>query len=340
MKLFGNSRSAARTGTASRENIEKMPGAWSSLGKGKKVLLIVLSVLFVLVLALALFVKLYIKPPEVTAPSVSTENVDPVTGEPVQQEQTANGLKPGYFNILLAGTDNDGLRTDTMMIARLDTVSHTMALMSVPRDTMLRTENGNPYKLNSVYGMGGCGHDGMEALMLELEDILGFMPSGYALVNLDAFIELVDVIGGIYYDVPERMYHNDPTQDLYIDLYPGYQHLDGKKAMQLVRFRGYAQADIQRTHVQQDFIIEVAKQCVSKPGKIGDYIDIFSRNVTTNFTAGNLLYFAQELMKCDLDSMTTYTLPGRDVWLDAAYYDLIDEEVKAIVEKDFDPHLD
>lgn len=334
MKLFGNSRDAARSGTQSRENKVKKGR------NGKKMLIIVLSVILALVLVMAVLVAVYVKPPEIIDSGIATEQLDPDTGDVAQSEQTET-MKKGYFNILLAGTDNDGIRTDTMMIARIDAVNHSVALMSIPRDTLIESSTGAPAKLNSVYGANGCGEEGMEALMLELERILGFMPSGYALVDLDVFVELVDAVGGVYFDVPERMYHIDPTQDLYIDLEPGYQQLDGEKAMQLVRFRGYVQADIQRTHVQQDFIVEVAKQCISKPGKIGDYIEIFSRNVLTNFTTGNLLYFAQELMQCDLDNMTSYTLPGTDLWLDAvAYYDLIPSEVLKIVEKDFNPYLD
>ena len=336
MKLFGNSKAAARTKKHVQTPCDDNRTGWQSIRKWKRVTIILLSVFLVLAIGLAVFLNSFVKPPAPPAP------VGPANSETNQQgdsnvEQT-DGLKPGFYNILLAGTDNDGLRTDTMMIARLDTVNDSVALMSIPRDTMIEL-NGRVAKLNSVYGVYGCGQAGMEALMLEIEKILGFMPSGYALVDLDMFMELVDAIGGVYYDVPERMYHNDPTQNLLIDLQPGYQHLDGEKAMQLVRYRGYAQADIQRTKVQQEFIIKVVKQCLSKPGKISDYIDIFSRNVVTNFTAGNLLYFGQELLQCDLSTMVSYTLPGRDVWTDAAYYDLIDEEVAAIVEKDFNPYV-
>lgn len=339
MKLFGNSHQAARI-QDTKKPCEASAGGWKSISKAKRVVIIVLAVLLLLTVAAGVFLKTFVKPPEPTAtilPGTSENTPEP---DNTNNTEPDNGMKPGFYNILLAGTDNDGLRTDTMMIARLDTVNDTVALMSIPRDTMIEYADGRIAKLNSVYGINGCGKKGMEALMLQLEEILGFMPSGYALVDLDVFVELVDAIGGVYYNVPERMYHNDPTQDLLIDLYPGEQLLDGNKAMQLVRYRGYAQADIQRTKVQQEFIIKVVKQCLSKPGKLGDYIDIFSRNVTTNFTAGNLLFFGQELLQCNLSEMSSYTLPGRDVWTDAAYYDLIEEEVKAIVDKDFNPYLD
>ena len=89
---------------------------------------------------------------------------------------------------------------------------------------------------------------------------------------------LVDAIGGVEFDVPMRMYYTDPTQDLYIDLQPGLQTLDGEHAMQLVRFRkGYATQDLQRTEVQRDFLQALAKQClkVSNLSKIGSFAKIF-----------------------------------------------------------------
>ncbi len=331
MKLFGNSRHAARTG---RKHTEKENGS------GKKTLIIVLSVVVALILAVCLFLKLFIQPPK--NPVISGEVIDPDTNQTyVPNDPDKKVYKDGYYNILLAGTDNDGLRTDTIMIARINAKDHTVALLSIPRDTMIETSKGAA-KINSVYGVYGCGKRGMEALMLEVEDLLGFMPNGYVLVKLNAFVELVDLIGGVYFDVPRDMYHNDPTQDLYINLSKGYQHLDGNEAMQLVRFRGYATADIERTHVQQKFLAAVAKKCLelSNLGKIDGYIDIFQRNVTTNLDVGNFIYFAQELLDCDFNAMNTYTLAGEGGHYvnGVDYYKVDEEKMQSVVEKDFYPY--
>lgn len=311
----------------------------SESGRWKKVLIVLLSVLLALVLGVILFLTLYVKPPEAPAPTITI--ADPDTGEPVIRSDESSIYKEHYYNILLAGTDHDGTRTDTIMIARLDAVNHTVALMSIPRDTVVKV-GGKSVKINSIYGIYGCGDEGMQALMLELEELLGFMPSGYLLINLRAFVEMVDTVGGVYFDVPQRMYYVDPTQDLYIDLYPGYQLLDGQHAMQLVRYRSYADADLHRTRVQQDFMKALAKQCLSGSNltKISDYCDIMIRNTTTSFTTGNLLYFAQELLKCDLDEMDTYTLPGEPIWIDGSYYRLYEGEVQKIVDESFNPYVE
>ena len=114
-------------------------------------------------------------------------------------------------------------------------------------------------------------------------------------------------------------------------------------AGQLVRFRGYDAADIESTHVQQKFLVTLAKQCmeITNLTKIKDYCDIFVRNVSTNYTAGNLLYFVQELAKCDFSNLNTYTLPGSGgYYVDGVdYYYLDAAGVETIVQKDFYPYV-
>ena len=339
MKLF--SGGGAHTGKHGADRDVTRSETKRNMGKGKVALIVVLSILLALVLGIIAFLTFYVRPPEALPPGLSGTTVDPDTGEKVVRPVDDNTTyKESFYNILLAGVDYEGVRTDTIMIARIDTKEHTVALMSIPRDSLVEI-GGRKDRINTVYATYGRGQAGMEALMLEVEDLLGFMPSGYALINLNAFVEMVDTIGGVYFNVPQRMLYSDPTQNLYIDLYPGYQLLDGQHAMQLVRFRTYAAADIQRTHVQQDFMKELAKQCLSGGNltKISDYCDILARNLTTNFTTGNLLYFAQELLKCDLDATESYTLPGDPVSIGgASYYRLHEGEVREIVEKSFNPY--
>src|SRR5699024_2778105 len=164
-----------------------------------------------------------------TTIEIETE-IDEETGEEVELEvEVPASHKEGFYNILICGTDDDGGRTDTIMIARLDTNDHTVALMSVPRDTLISGNYSVP-KINSIYGSGGQGKEGMEALKTKLAQLLGFEVDGYVLVKLDVFIELVDLVDGVEFDVPMRMYYTDPTQDLYIDLQPGLQTLNGEQA--------------------------------------------------------------------------------------------------------------
>ncbi len=308
---------------------------------------ILLSVGSVLILALAVFAvyKVTVKPPEIEpeaeTPPPAIETMEPEAapfeppkvveietqiteeGEEIQVEtEVPASHKEGFYNILVVGTDDDGMRTDTIMIARLDVTDHTAALLSIPRDTLIESTMTVP-KINGVYGYAGKGEKGISNLRSHLAKLLGFEVDGYAIVNLRAFVELVDLVGGVEFDVPMRMYYSDPSQDLYIDLQPGVQLLDGQRAMQLVRFRkGYATQDLQRTQVQQEFIRALAKTCLNVVNltKIGEMAEIFIENVQTDLTVGNIAYFGQELLQCDFEEMFTYTLEGEAVYLDGLSY--------------------
>ncbi len=281
--------------------------------------------------------------PEVKKPTIKhvVTKVDEQTGEEVEEEtELPASHQTGVYNILICGTDDDGYRTDTIIVAHLNETTHDVALMSVPRDTVVLNGSGGIMKINSVYAGGGA--DGMARLSKRLGAMLGFELDGYVLVNLEAFRETVNLVGGVEFDVPQDMYYNDPSQNLHIDLKAGRQTLDGEKAMELVRFRkGYASQDIQRTKVQQEFLRALAKKVlsVSSLTKLKDFADVFSTYVTTDLTVGNMLYFAQSLMKCDFDAMKTYTLEGEGAMINGvSYYPLYAGKLVQVVNESFNPY--
>ena len=344
MKLFGNKRNAARSGgrgaahSGARQTQKK-----HRLSGVQRGCLLILAAVAVLCLSVFAIYKDFVKPVELKKPEqpkveidipeeekftpptrVEVEiQVDQDTGEEIAVEvEVPVSQKEGFYNILIVGTDDDGVRTDTIMIGRLNTKDHTVALLSIPRDTLIDADYKVP-KINAVYGKAGGGEKGMESLKNRLASLLGFEVNGYVLVDLEAFVKLVDLVGGVEFDVPQRMYYNDPAQDLYIDLEKGWQTLNGEEAMGLVRFRkGYASQDIMRTQVQQDFLQALAKKCLSVVNltKVGEMADLFAEYVLTDLSVGNLAYFGQELLKCDFENMYSYTLEGEGVYLDGISY--------------------
>lgn len=279
------------------------------------------------------------QPPTVTEIQVS---VNEETGEELELEvEIPASHKEGVYNILIAGTDDDGTRTDTIMVGHLDTNDHTAALLSIPRDTLIDGDYTVP-KINSVYGAAGKGEKGMGALVKRVASLLGFEVDGYALVDLDAFIELVDLVGGVDFDVPQDMDYDDPAQDLHIHFKAGMQHLDGQAAMEMVRFRkGYATQDIRRTEVQQEFLQVLAQKCLKeiKLSDIGKLANIFFENVLTDLSLGNIAYFGQELLKCDFDEMFSYTLEGEAVMRKGlSYYAVYLNKTLKVVNEHFNPY--
>lgn len=223
----------------------------------------------------------------------------------------SRGRIEGSCTILLAGTDESGNRTDTLMLLNLNRKEGRISLMSIPRDTRVNSSYW-PQKINAAYGMNNGGEEGMDALMDYVKDCIGFRPDGYVLVELDVFIDLVDLFGGVEFDVPMDMYYEDPTQDLYINLQAGMQTLDGEQAMGLVRYRyGYADADIGRVSVQRDFMMAAMSQWASVKNipKLPQALKLITDNALTDLSTNNLIWLAQSVLQCGTDDMQMLTIP-------------------------------
>lgn len=258
---------------------------------------------------------------------------------------------PERTNVLLLGVDADLTRTDTIMIASFNSVSKKISLVSVPRDTLVKVPEDrwekmcenipqlNPngsreIKINAVHHYGG--DDGIEFLELQLEEMLGIDIDYYARVNCEGFRYIVDSIGGIEYDVPMRMKYSDPTQDLYIDLQPGLQTLDGDKAEQLVRFRkGYVRQDLDRAETQQDFMKVFISTILSKDNIMSNptaYLNTIIKYVDTNMGVTDAVKYIKYISDIKSENVTGYTLPGASQYIgDGSYYVLDDDLTEEMV---------
>lgn len=179
--------------------------------------------------------------------------------------------QPDSLNVLLIGFDKSKALADINIVAHLDTESNQVKLISLPRDLYIdfredkfkEIKINNPKllveycKLTEVYSNAGHNDQALQDMKTIAGLITGLEIDHVAAVDTNGFVELVDIVGGVDFDVPQDMDYEDPAQDLYIHLKAGMQHLDGDKAEQLVRFRKYGgeiPPDKQRMKVQQDFL--------------------------------------------------------------------------------------
>ncbi len=277
------------------------------------------------------------------------------------------------INVLLIGLDKGSLHTDTMIVANLNTTDGSVELISIPRDTYtvlpqyvveeVRSSQSNPImptsgemKLTELITYTQDFDLGLELLTDYVESLLNTEIDNYVAVNLESFSYLIDEIGGVYFDVPRRMYYNDNYQNLHIDLQAGYQLLDGDKAEQLIRFRkgdnsmgsyDYPQGDLGRIQVQQDFLKALINQVLSKENIVGNLVGLaktYYNHVTTDISLLNIPNYAQYALKVDINSITTYSLPVEDGRMNSKWYALpLDEEIKVLSDKvfyDIEPELE
>lgn len=237
-------------------------------------------------------------------------------------------------NILVMGTDKDGLRTDVMMLVQIDPVKERAVVMSIPRDTRVKYKGVNR-KITEVHAVGyRNGKKGSEASIIAVKELTGMPVHHYVKVNFTAFNDCIDELGGVDFNVPQRMLYSDPYQDLYINLQKGMQHLDGDKAQQLLRFRQYRNGDLGRIEVQQNFLHAVADQKLQLKyiGKIDDVYDIISENMETSMTPADMVQCGKELLSIGTENIQTITMPGTPQDIGGGSYVIVDtEELGAVV---------
>lgn len=288
-------------------------------GKGRltrqQIILIVVVVVLAVALGITLAIRsLFVRPElPVRNDPQKTEDLDG-DGEPDGPGEIdyGEGIRPrggdgerkseNYWTVLILGRDTGGGgNTDTMLLASYDVTNQKATVMSIPRDTMVNV----PWdikRINSVYNYYGEGEKGIQHLYKEIAQLVGFEPDFQVIVEWDAVGEIVDAIGGVYFDVPRNMNYDDPYQDLHIHQEKGYRLLSGDDAMQVLRYRhdndlryGYPEGDVGRIKTQQAFLKAMVEQ-VLKPKnmtKAGPLIEAFNNNVETDLSFQNILWFAQ-----------------------------------------------
>jgi len=166
-------------------------------------------------------------------------------------------------NILLMGVDrrgmkNNGLpRSDSMMLVSMDPVTKRYDLFSILRDTYVDIPGNGSSRINAAIVDGGP-----ELAMKTVSQFTGLPVDRYVITDFEGFKALIDSVGGVELDVEKNMYYHDPTdKGVYdINLKRGWQHLDGSKALQYVRFRHDATSDYTRTERQRKLLAAVADQ--------------------------------------------------------------------------------
>lgn len=237
-------------------------------------------------------------------------------GQPTPQPVSSN-RKEGWYTFLLCATDHGNGGTDTMIVVAYDTVNQKVNMVSIPRDTIILNSRGNVRKLNSSYNNGGV--DGVREAVSQL---LGIPLDYYIKIDLQGFVEAVDAVGPISFEIPCDMNYDDdtPGQELHIHYTAGVHELTGEQAMEVVRFRysndgsGSGYNDTGRMETQRNFILAVLKQTLrlSNIAKVPELAKIAMTYVETDLTLQEMTAFGNQVFTgLDLNTgITSQNLPG------------------------------
>lgn len=245
-------------------------------------------------------------------------------------ELRADEIDPTADNIsiLFIGVDQSEKReklnqsnelSDTLILATLNKKDNSVKMVSIPRDSYVYIDDlGYKTKINHAHANGG-----VKSTIETVEGLFEVPVDYYVKINFDAFIDVVDELGGITVDVPYELYEqNSKDEKNAIHLLPGEQNLNGEEALALARTRKQDN-DIERGKRQQEIIKAMVDQAVSFNTifNLSDLMKAVGDNMTTNLTTkemrGLISYGTKG--KLDIESMS---LKGQDLWTSAYYYEL------------------
>ena len=228
------------------------------------------------------------------------------------------------YNFLILGRDKMAFLTDVMMVINADPVNHSLSVMQLPRDTYI--SGGYPTnKLNAVFstfyskGLNSLGLTRDKAEEYALGEFKSLLAQSLciridyaAIMNLEGFRNIVDILGGVDIYVQSGMFYSDPDQGLYIDIPAGWQHLSGAQAEGFVRFRsGYATADLGREDAQKQFMFALLDKLKgSSVSTLAQLADQVLDNLVKDFKGVDTLYFAKFLVELDTSKISMFTIPG------------------------------
>lgn len=188
-----------------------------------------------------------------------------------------------------------------------------------------------------------------DALINEIKSITGLPIHYFVTVDFDGFMDVIEAVDGVEFDVPYDMDYDDPVQGLHIHLKAGQQHLTGQLAHDFVRFRHnndgsapgeYVMGDEGRMYWQQQFVKELIRQKLTPQylAKVSDVFDVVKDNVRTNLTLPDVMKNLNALKKVKPEDIISYQLPGEFEYINSLWYFVYDpDETQELIDNVFRP---
>jgi len=223
----------------------------------------------------------------------------------------------GIFNILLVGLDrrseNDIGRTDSIILANINTQSKTIKLVSFMRDLYVPIPGHGLNRINAAYSLGGP-----ELLMKTLQQDFNIDVQYYVSIDFRAFQDLVDKLGGIDvevkdYEVKEINKYIKEVNGSKATLLsgPGYQKLNGQQALSYSRIRKVGNGDFERTERQRRVLtILINKARNVSILKMPDLASTVLNYIKTNIPTGKLMNLAYTVYRFGNTPVETIRIPA------------------------------
>lgn len=214
------------------------------------------------------------------------------------------------------GQSTEQSRTDAMILSTFNADKEQIRMLSIPRDTISYIPEVGYYdKITHAHA-----YDGPTASMDSVEATLNVPVDYYVRINMEAFVDAVDELGGIEYDVPYNISEPNTNDTGKIKVKKGHQKLNGDEALAVARTR-HQDSDLKRGQRQMDLIkkLFIKAQKADSFSKLDDVIEIVGKNAKHNLSYKEVKALATSYLKDDVE-IKSKQLEGQDDYLNGVYY--------------------
>ncbi|MCJ7656298.1 MAG: LCP family protein, partial [Candidatus Atribacteria bacterium] len=238
-------------------------------------------------------------------------------------------------NILIVGCDeieNQG-RADTIVFLSISPKTKDVLILSIPRDTRVEIPERGMDKINHAYAFGG-----EKLISKTVSSFLDVPIHFYAVADFNGFVYIIDELGGVEIDVEKEMYYIDKAGGVEINLHPGKQMLDGKKALQYIRFRYDKLGDLGRIERQQKLALAVIKKMINFDSitKIPQISEGMKGYLETNIEAQDTVALANLFRGVNQEKFRVETVQSKPVYIEGISYlepnvEEVQQRVKSLI---------
>ena len=306
--------------------------------KGKKITIWILAIVLAVIVGTVGKVYFYGNHLFNKLEKVEIDKEDIGITEEVQEKlsQYSNSI----INIALFGVDavdGDVGRSDSIMIATIDTVHKKLKLTSIMRDSYVAIDGHGNDKLNHAYAFGGP-----QLAIKTLNENFDLNIENFASVNFETLPKIIDELGGIELniDADELEYINgyiahlnniNGTSEPAIES-TGIQHVSGTQALAFCRIRYTSGGDYKRTERHREVLTEIFKKIETMP--VTSYPSLLSEilpMVNTSLGYSDILELGTEVLKLGDSNLQLERFPLDDYcegkMISGIYYLTFDKEV-------------
>lgn len=218
-----------------------------------------------------------------------------------------NDCRIGTIDITNPSYSDGTARSDTIILARIDPVTYTITLITVPRDYEY-VYNGDTVKINETYRQGG-----QEALIDAVADVTGVRARYYFDMDFGQFEKFVTDMGGVTIDVPTKISMQDPLSGNKVALSAGLsQQLSGEQALALARERKAYGLDMEAKRQYNDRnIVSTLMNAVlqRRSSKTPACVSTLLANTKTDYPEGELAMTVADFV-AHREEVTIYSCTG------------------------------